>query len=56
VVTAYGLFLYGLIVSVLTMRLVQQNRVDLASTLSRRMGLLVPVVTVTLFGSIFLLV
>ena len=54
-ITAYGLFLYSLLVSVILMRLGDQKKLDEAIKLNRRTGLMVPVMAFVLMGLLLLL-
>ena len=54
-ITAYGLFLYSLMVSVMVMRLVDQKRVESALKLNKESAVLVPVVAGFILGALVLL-
>lgn len=49
-ITAYGLFLYSLIISVLVMKLTDQKKPEEALRLNKRAGLVVPVIAIVLIS------
>lgn len=54
-ITAYAMFLYSLMVSVMAMRLVDQKKTESAIKLNRKAGMLVPIVAGTILGILVLL-
>lgn len=54
-ITAYGMFLYSLIVSITMMRLVDQKKIELASKLNKEFGLGVPFVASAILTALIFL-
>lgn len=54
-ITAYGMFLYSLMVSVMVMRLIDRKKIDAAKKLNRDAGLMIPVVAGSVLGALILL-
>jgi len=54
-ITAYGMFLYSLMMSVMVMKLVDKKNVEAASKLNRKAGVLVPVVAGSILSILILL-
>jgi hypothetical protein len=54
-ITAYGMFLYSLMVSVMVMRLMDQKKPETAQKLNKNAGIMIPIVAGTILGVLIFL-